>query len=314
MEKYDFIAIDFETANSDRDSACQIGITTVLNGEIKEVKSWLINPETDFFYFNTLIHGITEEKVKGAPTFDKLWIEIEPYFRNLIFAHNATFDMTVLWSMLDRYNIDIPFCLFGCTIAMSRRTWFNEPSYSLQNLCSKLKIQYGNHDAGEDAKSCAEIALKILSEKNISLFGKTNLEELIEVENELKVNFGYINSEGYLPSRVNRLQHSRKDLIKQIIPDTTKIDENSTFYKKNIVFTGTLSSMIRREAQQIIANIGGFIQAGVTLETDFLIVGQQDYKVVGENGMSSKQVKALSIKEKGGLIEILSEKEFIELL
>ena len=32
MEKFDFVAIDFETANSDRDSACQIGITTVLNG------------------------------------------------------------------------------------------------------------------------------------------------------------------------------------------------------------------------------------------------------------------------------------------
>ena len=120
------------------------------------------------YYITKGKKSTAEEKVKGAPTFDKLWIEIEPYFRNLIFAHNATFDMTVLWSMLDRYNIDIPFCLFGCTIAMSRRTWFNEPSYSLQNLCSKLKIQYGNHDAGEDAKSCAEIALKILSEKNIS--------------------------------------------------------------------------------------------------------------------------------------------------
>lgn len=29
METYDFIAIDFETANEQRDSACQIGITTV---------------------------------------------------------------------------------------------------------------------------------------------------------------------------------------------------------------------------------------------------------------------------------------------
>ena len=27
METYDFIAIDFETANEQRDSACQIGIT-----------------------------------------------------------------------------------------------------------------------------------------------------------------------------------------------------------------------------------------------------------------------------------------------
>ena len=50
METYDFIAIDFETANEQRDSACQIGITTVKNNQIHEVKSWLINPVQSFNY------------------------------------------------------------------------------------------------------------------------------------------------------------------------------------------------------------------------------------------------------------------------
>ena len=109
MEKFDFVAIDFETANSDRDSACQIGITTVLNGEIKDVKCWLINPETHFDYFNILIHGITEERVKDSPTFKELWPEIETYFKNLVFAHNATFDMTVLWAMLNSRTLKSPF-------------------------------------------------------------------------------------------------------------------------------------------------------------------------------------------------------------
>lgn len=314
MEKYDFVAIDFETANSDRDSACQIGITTVLNGKIKDVKCWFINPETHFDFFNTLIHGITEDKVKNALTFKELWPEIEPYFKNLIFAHNATFDMTVLWAMLNKYSIEIPFVSFGCTIAMARRTWLNEPSYSLQNLCTKFNIHYGNHDAGEDAKSCANLALKILAEKNINLFEERNSDELLEIESELNITFGYICLEGYVPSRVNRLRTSKKELIKQIIPDTTKQNENSVFFQKNIVFTGTLSSMVRRDAQQIIANIGGFNQLVVNFQTDFLIVGQQDYRVVGEDGMSNKQEKALKFKEKGSLIEIISEKEFIELL
>ncbi len=314
MEKYDFVAIDFETANSDRDSACQIGITTVLNGKIKDVKCWFINPETHFDFFNTLIHGITEDKVKNALTFKELWPEIEPYFKNLIFAHNATFDMTVLWAMLNKYSIEIPFVSFGCTIAMARRTWLNEPSYSLQNLCTKFNIHYGNHDAGEDAKSCANLALKILAEKNINLFEERNSDELLEIESELNITFGYICLEGYVPSRVNRLRTSKRELIKQIIPDTTRQNENSVFFQKNIVFTGTLSSMVRRDAQQIIANIGGFNQLVVNFQTDFLIVGQQDYRVVGEDGMSNKQEKALKLKEKGSLIEIISEKEFVELL
>ncbi len=49
----------------------------------------------------------------------------------------------------------------------------------------------------------------------------------------------------------------------------------------------------------------------VTKKTDILVVGQQDYRIVGADGMSSKQKKALTLLEKGHDIEILSETEFI---
>ena len=49
----------------------------------------------------------------------------------------------------------------------------------------------------------------------------------------------------------------------------------------------------------------------VTKDTDVLVVGQQDYRVVGADGISSKQKKALKFLEKGQDIEILSETEFI---
>ena len=125
METYDFIAIDFETANEQRDSACQIGITTVKNNQIHEVKSWLINPVQSFNYFNTMIHGITEEMVQDQPTFKDIWPEIAPYFGNdeegsIIVAHNATFDINVLLCMLERYKINIPKGIFLCSLAIAR--------------------------------------------------------------------------------------------------------------------------------------------------------------------------------------------------
>ena len=40
----DFITIDFETATTDRDSPCEIGLTFVEKNEIKDVESWLIKP------------------------------------------------------------------------------------------------------------------------------------------------------------------------------------------------------------------------------------------------------------------------------
>ncbi|MEZ4904535.1 MAG: exonuclease domain-containing protein [Spirosomataceae bacterium] len=73
----DFITLDFETATSQRDSPCEIGLTFVSGGQIVETKSWLIKPMYDEFdYFNILIHGIRPEHVADKPEFNELWTEI----------------------------------------------------------------------------------------------------------------------------------------------------------------------------------------------------------------------------------------------
>lgn len=315
MEIFDFIAIDFETANQYKDSACQIGITTVKNGKTHEVNSWLINPETYFDDFNIRLHGINEEMVKDKPTFAELWPTIESYFGNdklgnFIFAHNANFDINVLLSMLTRYNLPIPFGTFGCSLAISRRTWPGEPSYSLSSMCQKLGILPGNHDGGEDSRACAEIVILATQAKGAD-FSKEFISEenIIEIENKLQIFFGGFDSKGYYSCICQHL--SKNNRIKNIIGDQTKNNPESIFYCKNVVFTGALSAMKRAEAQQIIADIGGINQNGVNRNTNFLIVGQQDYRIVGEDGMSSKQEKAIKLIEKGADLEILSEDEFL---
>jgi len=96
-----------------------------------------------------------------------------------------------------------------------------------------------------------------------------------------------------------------------IVGATSKHETENIFYEKSIVFTGTLSSMIRPKAQQIIADIGGINSNNVTKETDFLIVGQQDFRRVGEDGMSRKQEKAQELLEKGAKIEVMPEADFL---
>lgn len=39
-----FIAIDFETANSKRTSICEVSICVVYNGEVAENCSWIVCP------------------------------------------------------------------------------------------------------------------------------------------------------------------------------------------------------------------------------------------------------------------------------
>ena len=59
-----YYVIDFETANSKRNSACALGIIEVKDNEIINEWDYLIDPEDYFDPFNTFIHGITEDMVE----------------------------------------------------------------------------------------------------------------------------------------------------------------------------------------------------------------------------------------------------------
>src|SRR5690554_3348114 len=116
---YDFIAIDFETANQDNRSACSIGLVAVKNNNIVETYSTLIKPRYSYFdKKNISIHGITPESIKDAPSFPEVWSDIKDYFNgeSIIVAHNATFDMSVLKLNLLDYELDIPDFDYVCSI------------------------------------------------------------------------------------------------------------------------------------------------------------------------------------------------------
>ena len=94
----DFVAIDFETANGKRDSACSLALTVVQNNQIVDELYSLIKPESDFFWRNIQIHGIKPEMVADSPKFNELWPHIQQFFGpdQIVVAHNARFDNSVL--------------------------------------------------------------------------------------------------------------------------------------------------------------------------------------------------------------------------
>ena len=72
--------------------------------------------------------------------------------------------------------------------------------------------------------------------------------------------------------------------------------------------------MQRVELLKIVADIGGIPSDNIKKTTDFLVVGQQDFRIVGDDGMSSKQEKAVKWIEQGCNITILSEAEFMQMI
>ena len=67
-----FVAIDFETADRYRDSACALAMVRVESGTIVKTEHRLIKPPREYFEF-TYIHNITWDMVVSEPGFHELW-------------------------------------------------------------------------------------------------------------------------------------------------------------------------------------------------------------------------------------------------
>jgi len=60
-----FTALDFETANSDGASVCQIGLVRVMFGVVTDRISLLVKPpNNEYNYWNTKVHGLTPQYTK----------------------------------------------------------------------------------------------------------------------------------------------------------------------------------------------------------------------------------------------------------
>ena len=154
-----FVAIDFETANHERDSACAVGLVKVVGGKIVDKAVHLIKPPTREFVF-TYIHGLTWNDVAKSADFGKLWPTLEPLLQGAEFlaAHNASFDKGVLHACCASYGILAPPLPFRCSVQISRRTWSIYPT-KLPDVCQKLGIDLNHHEALSDAMASAQIVL-----------------------------------------------------------------------------------------------------------------------------------------------------------
>lgn len=302
--KLSFVAIDLETATSDRSSICQIGITIVNEGKLAETKSWLVQPEGNLYDpMNIWIHGITPDNTRNCPLFPDVWKKVQPYIQDkIVVAHNTSFDMYAMKSAFDKYGMDYPTFDYFCSLRIARYTIKGCYSYSLNVILDHLGLKFGkHHKAGDDSRGCAMLLLKCLELENCSL------EEL-----ESKYNFhrGMFAPCKFKAQQKNEKPYKYKSVIESLETNPDLIDENNYFFGKSVCFTGTCQYGVRKDLLQKIKDIGGIPMDSVNKNTDVLVVGQQDYRVVGSDGMSSKQKKALKLLEQGHDIEILSETEF----
>ena len=135
--------------------------------------------------------------------------------------------------------------------------------------------------------------------KKIEKISEAKLEELMEID-------GVGDIVAMSVFNWFRDVHNQKlisDLLKQIkieenVASASAQTQNSFFFGKTFVLTGTLSKMSRDEAKENIRKAGGHVAGSVSTKTDFVIAGDNS---------GSKLQKA---KELG--VPTLSEEEFLK--
>lgn len=306
----DFLAIDFETANSFRGTPCSIGIAEVRGGQIVERRSELICPvgvsgPEDFDAVNVAIHGITWEMVAESPSFAEVWETLGLHTIDIpLVAHYAAFDLGVIREAFSDEGLEWPSLSYTCTVVLSRKV-LDLPSYSLPFVADSLGVDLrDHHDAGADASACAEIMLGLLE--------KTGAGSLNEMLDALKVRWGSLSPNDWSGS-VSRGSGRARD---KLAPPRGDADPDHFLFGKRVVITGTLpGGLLRRDAQNRIAYYGGTPQAGVTKETDVLVVGDLDPRRLAPGmDVTAKLKKAFELQAKGSPLEVIAGSDFLPYL
>ncbi|SER66018.1 exonuclease domain-containing protein [Actinokineospora terrae] len=302
----EWVAIDFETANSSRGSACAVGMCLVRDGVVVDRWSTYIQPPGDggFDSFNTALHGITAEAVRSAPTWPRALAQIVDFAagRPLV-THNAAFDVGVIRGACTASSLPWPELSYVCTLVISRLTW-QLLTYRLPFVAAAAGIAMsGHHEAQADADTAAQVMLAAMRFHHVD-----TVDDLLDT---LRIPYGRLTRDSWTGFR----QRGSSTTRREIPAANLDADPSTMLYGLNVCFTGTLTTMTRAEAQQRLAERGGQAVSGVSKRTDLLVVGMADPArfAVGME-VSGKHRKAQELLGRGHKIEMIGEIDFVEWL
>ena len=242
--------------------------------------------------FIAALTGITDEMLAGAPFAPDVLGEFATFVGDApVVGHYVSFDINFLYDSFDRY-LDRPFSNdYIDTLRLARKLHPEMSHHRLADLVDLFGVTHNDaHRAMGDVEATAECFARLKAEA-LERYGS---------EGEFQKAF--------------QLGGSHSVKAADIQGDAQKIDEDSPIFGCACVFTGKLEKFTRAEAMQIVADLGGINQDGVTKTTRYLVLGNNDYCSAIKDGKSNKQKKAEKWALKGSGIEILPETAFYDML
>lgn len=288
----EYVVIDIETTglSPQWDEIIEVAALKILNGKIVDKYQTLLKPSFPVDPFISELTGITNKMLETAPIFDDIYQDFQYFIGdNILVGHNVNFDINFLYDEFESRNIILS-NNFIDTMRISRRLFKDERHHRLSDL-----IQRHNIIIDKDLHR-AEVDITATN-KAFEIFKQCIIDQKIDLEKFSKKNY-------------NRKNYKVSD----ISTENTKFNENTPIYGQHFVFTGKLEVMVRKDAQQLVKDLGGELDNSVTKSTNFLVLGEQDYSKIKKLGKSNKHIKAEKLKAQGQEIEIIPETVFYDLL
>lgn len=283
----DYVVLDLETTGLSPgiDEIIEVSALKCVDNAVVDSFSTLVCP-SDIEYvsdFITKLTGITQDMLLGKPCISEVIPDLLNFIgENIVVAHNAHFDINFLYDACE-YEKDIIFSNdFIDTLRIARRALPELEKHSLSAVAKHFEINTeGTHRALKDCEIVQDVYQK--------------LKAIVKMNPEIFI------------------QKSTIDL-RTISATTQNINPDNPFYGKECVFTGKLERMLRADAAQLVVNLGATAGNNVTLKTNFLILGNNDYCSTIKDGKSSKQKKAEKLILSGADIQIIPEDIFYEMI
>lgn len=179
----DYIAIDFETANQNRNSACSVGLVRFVDGKETDSCYSLIHPAKMYFIpeWTREIHHISYDDVRDKPYFPEVWDSIVMPFINQtpgvpLVAHNGkTFDIPVIQKCCEYFGMEVPSFEYFDSLVVAKKTWPELDCHRLTFLGKRFGIAYNAHDALDDSRTCGKI-VKLAADK----WGVSSVADLLK--------------------------------------------------------------------------------------------------------------------------------------
>ena len=288
----EFVAIDTETTglSATRNEIIEVSAVRYRYGHAVGAYETLIKPSTPVNPFVSILTGITNKKLKDAPSADDVIFPLLNFIgSSVLVGHNIGFDLQFLNCLAERNGVPPLSNDSIDTLHVARQAFPGMKSHKLSDLAAAFDLPGdGFHRAGYDSRMSAEVLLYIARGGEIV--------KTVESEKRPKAFFReYVK-------------------VSELKPECDEIDVNSPCYGKVFVFTGELSRYGRRQAMQEVVNRGGRCKTSVTRDTDYLVEGSFEGIDVGDDGESTKQQMARKYRHEGYDIHVIPESMFLDML